>query len=72
MQANMSTDTSNAPKRHSKEMHEKLGGEDAFYGKKMSQRILAILLVDWRREYLLDSPIDVDYFRDVNLLATEL
>ena len=34
MQANMmSTDTSNASKQHSKEMLERLGGEDAFYGK---------------------------------------
>ena len=33
MQANVSTDTSNASKRHSKEILEKLGGEDVFYGK---------------------------------------
>jgi hypothetical protein len=39
MQANMmSTDTSNASKQHSKEMLEKLGGEDAFYGKEQEPK----------------------------------
>lgn len=34
----MSTDTSNASKQHPKEMLEKLGGEDAFYGKEEEPR----------------------------------
>jgi len=43
MQANMmSTDTSNASKRRLKEMLEKLGGEDAFYGKEEEPRILVM------------------------------
>ncbi|OCK96498.1 uncharacterized protein K441DRAFT_657166 [Cenococcum geophilum 1.58] len=69
----MSTDTSNASKQHPKEMLEKLGGEDAFYGKEEEPRNPGNVAGGLESVSIsLILPSMLNYFHDVNPLATKL